>query len=175
MSTYVPNIGSVKPYEAESLDARFQRRRQDEQGNHDFSREDEHESWEEEEDGQILSVQALILFLEDFLESRLGAKLHKDVPKEPNAFEQWFRKKPDNCNAAAQAYKHGAKTAQSKTYSSSLKQKQSEMDLSHVYGLIRDLRHLRKSGIHVLRLSPDTDFMNGIALAIERAQRDLTV
>lgn len=170
MSTYVPNIGSVKPYEAEALDAKLQKRRKDQDGAQ--SRKEHSEDQIEDTDtGQILSVQALILFLEDFLESRLGSKLQNTPEESSNAFDKWFQKKPSNANDAAQAYRQGARTSRGAVHKVSTED--GKVDLSHIYGLIRDLRDLRRAGVHALRLAPDTDFIDGIALASRQAYQDL--
>lgn len=165
MSTHVPNIGGLRPYEAESIDARLQKRRREQQDHQpDFKNSVEDL---EEESGQILSVQALILFLEDFLEARLGSKLQPPKEEPQNSFQQWFQKKPSNVNEAAQAYAHGSKTARRVAKPQAINSK-GETDLSHIYRLIVDLRDLKTSGIHVLKLVPDTDFIEGISLAVDR-------
>lgn len=169
MSTYVPNVGSVKPYEAESLDSRLRKRRDEHQARRRQSQSSDEPT--QGDDGQVLSVQAIILFLEDFLESRLGERLKKDAVETQNAFEQWFEKKPSNCNEAVQAYQHGAETSQFSLKHSSPQSSQQDIDLSHIYGLIRDLRDLKDSGVYVLRLASDMDFIHGISFAVEDARQ----
>ncbi len=164
MSSYVPNIGSVKPF-----DARLERRRRDYQSRQNSEQKSDDDILDQDH-RPILSVQALILFLEDFLESRLGSKL-RDAPEvKPNSFDRWFKKKPGNCNFAARAYQQGAKTARGAGGHVDVSVGSHETDLSHIYGLIRDLRALKISGVHVLRLESDTDFIDGISMAVLRAR-----
>lgn len=169
MSTEVPNIGGIRPYETESLDARLEKRRREQQQKqqHNFQDSDQHV---DKENGQILSVKALTLFLEDFLESRLGVKSAPVQEEKQNSFQQWFQKKPSNMNAAAQAYAYGSKTSKRRQKSEATPSRD-DANLSHIYQLIVDLRALQKSGVYVLQLVPDRDFIEGISLAVEQAKK----
>lgn len=165
MFSFVQNITSVlKPYETKAVDARLKRRgRDDSTAPQDHKAPKHSEVVSEAQEGQVLSVESLILFLEDFLESRLDSKLNSGSMVDDDSFAPWLKQEHsnNNTNAAAQAYAHCAKTAQRNHRTKPVK-----TDLSLVYGLIRDLRRLKALGVKVLRLDEACNFIEGISAAV---------
>lgn len=166
MSSDILNIGGIRPYEAETIDARLERRRREQQANSN-SNHDKSDARFDEEDGQVLSVKALILFLEDFLEANIGLEKQSIEQKSDNSFAKWFNKTPSNLNDAAKAYAYGSKIARRGRKVRAEVNHVKIPNLSHIYGLIVDLRSLERKGVRVLRLKPDTNFIDGISQVVD--------
>ncbi len=119
-----------------------------------------------------ISVKALILFLEDFLETRLNSKLYSNLQETPSPVSPWLRYKQSNDIApkkAARAYEHAAKASRGITASKSDYNKSHE--LKDIYALIRDLRRLHECGINYLNVSNKKELINSIISAVNNSSR----
>ncbi len=172
MSDLVQNIASVlKPANVQGVahDLPKQRGRSRRDNPH-FAKNHEHDN-----EGAVLSVKALILFLEDFVEARLDSaqvKSNTDTV-EDLVFAPWMRHKPVNSNsqrdvrpdAAAKAYTRVAYGASYQPKTVEVAHKES---LRVVYGLIQDLRTLKAKGVTHLSISSDQNFLDGIRFSVEQ-------
>lgn len=171
MFSFIQNIGSLrKPYEADASDAKLQRRRRDEVLDEGQVERYEHSEDHDGDGGQVLSVQAIILFLEDFVMSRLDSRLKSDEGEtgDGDFLSPWAKTTASNENdmkEASLAYAKCSKAVRS-VRSSSVE----DTNLSHVYVLIQDLRDLKALGVTVLRLDGNSDFIANVRAAVDRAQ-----
>ncbi len=124
----------------------------------------------------ILSVKALILFMEDFIEARLSDDPHSAMPVKAN-FAPWLRVQHSNTNEsavlptvkAANAYNHSAQTINNiKSIPKSDVVSDAQDSLRTSYTLLRDLRDLQLLGVQVLRIDSNTTFLNAVFRAVER-------
>ncbi len=177
MFSFVQSIASVlNPYQASAVDARLDRKRHadpDEQ-EHNDARDDAPAPLQVVGDeGTVLSVQSLILFLEDFLESQIGPGFQKE--EEPAL--SWVHSGHSNMNEepvrdvgrAARAYEKTAKTALRRRVFKVAPPKRG--DLSHLYRMIKDLRDLKANGVTDLNLDSKLGFIDSIAHAVEVSKR----
>ena len=131
----------------------------------------------EESGDSVLSVQAVIMFLEDFLEKQLESKraVKSKKPEQSNSFSKWLDKGSANSNdasvqpkQAANVYAHTAKTTKNYVNKRVRSGSPSHSDLKDVYDLIRDLRQLRERGIFHLKIASDRAFLESIKFAVSR-------
>ena len=173
MFSFVQNITSaLRPLEATAVDSRFREKQRDSgTGGHRLARKPQQDT---DEDYSTLSVRALILFLEDFLEVQLGAPpahtRHTQAPwlKEPHSNDI-----PTGSGNAAKAYAHAARTRTIQTpVRSGMPEKPDDEELKHIYLLIQDLRHLQKHGQQYLNIENNRTFLDSIARAVEHAKQN---
>lgn len=164
MSDYFSGVSNIRPYGVDKSD-----KVSDRKSRHHSERDDyisEQDSHGQDVEPQVLSIKAIILFLEDFLEARLGTSFVQEPPEVKNSFESWFDKKPSNLNEANQAYAYSSKIAR-RSYKGGSSTEERSSDLSNIYKLIIDLRALENDGVKVLRLVPDRDFIGGVTQSVE--------
>lgn len=176
MSDLVQNIVSVlKPANVQGVAHDVSKQRRRSRDNPHFAKNHEHDCVEHENEGAVLSVKALILFLEDFIETRLDStqlKSNNDTVDDL-VFAPWMRHKPINSNsqrdvrpdAAAKAYTRVAYGASYQPKTVEVPHKES---LRVVYGLIQDLRTLKARGVTHLSISSDRNFLAGIRFSVEQ-------
>ena len=173
MFSNVQNVNSVsKPLETEATDARLRRENHSEDIVDHDQRDHGHNSEELDSEMNIFSINALIYFLEDFLEARLSSKLNESsTPENVSSIAPWMKSEPSNANekpyippkSAANAYAHGADTIKS----DNAQEKHSHHEkVSDAYHLLRDLRDLRDAGITQLRLNSASTFFEGVHNAV---------
>lgn len=187
MFTFVQNITSaLKPYEAKAADAQMRNKGKDQAR----SRGEQISSDEEEQgnfavpsvdDDSVVSVRALILFLEDYVEARLAARLKAAPPVDPNAdtkshdhFSPWLKQDHSNSNTppvaatsrAASAY--AKSSAMSKSGRSSRNKFIEHDGLQDVYGLIRDLRQLQKNNVSFITIDNKNRFLDSVFDAVKK-------
>lgn len=186
MYSNIQSINSTpKPLETEATDARLRNKgKQDETIDQDAQKHKQGGfAQESENETNIFSINALICFLEDFLESRLSSKLNADIPKnqDVSSFAPWMKADYSNANdkphipanRAANAYARGANTINmrpSGTITSDQTHHLNDDNMNDVYHLLRDLRDLRDSGQKQLRLNGTLTFMDGVYSAVQSAK-----
>ena len=186
----VHNVNSApKTLEAEATDARLRRHKEDQDVlNRKKKDQDGHsDQHNPDNDGNVFSINALILFLEDFLETRLSSRLNQyEQPERVSVISPWVNKDISNGNEqsggvlpnrAARAYAHGANTikrmVRPTSYTESPEDSPNENQVHDVYHLLRDLRDLRDSGKKQLRLDGGETFLEGISKAVQIAKMDV--
>ncbi len=186
MYSNIQSINSTpKSLETEATDARLRNKaKQDEIIDQD-ARKRQQDGFSQEPDNEtnIFSVNALICFLEDFLEARLSSKLNKDVPpnQKVSSFAPWMKADHSNANdrphvpanRAANAYAHGAETVKGVVRGqepSTTGHHLNDDNMNDVYHLLRDLRDLRDDGQKQLRLDAKLTFMDGVYSAVQDAK-----
>jgi len=183
MFNFVQNISSaLKSYETKAADANMKQKR----GTADYvtgaSDHSEHEDSTPAlygDDESIVSVKALILFLEDYIEARLSSKLNQIEPqKQDDNFAPWLRTEHSNANMpqtadsknAANAY--ASSSSLSKTGQERAKHKLAHGELKEVYGLVQDLRQIQKSDVFYIRIDDDKSFLDSIFEAVKKRKID---
>ncbi len=183
MFSVIQNITSaLNPLEAKAVDARLEKKRHnpidiDEEHNSDNS---DNSVVMEESESSNLSIKALILFLEDFLEARLGTKPVTDSSNtQQDSFAPWFKASPSNdgvdikSKKATNAYKHGLEVLRAplKTFKGNTPDVSRQEELKNIYSLIVDLRQLQDSGVRYLDIGSKKTFIDGISFAVDTAKR----
>lgn len=173
MFSYLQTItSSFKSPETGAIDSYLKNKRQN-QNSHDSNSENtthqEHHHYEQNETLEI-SVQAIILFLEDYLESKLdSSKSERSSSQTKNENNKpWLKQSHSNNNyaikSATNAYSQSAKINKN----TSVNNAQAEhYDLNHIYSLIRNLRTLNNHGIKTLTINTSTSFLESITSAIK--------
>jgi len=186
----VHNVNSApKTLEAEATDARLRRHKEDQDILNQKKRDqnEDRDKQNAESDANVFSINALILFLEDFLEARLSSRLNQyEQPERVSVISPWVNKNISNSNdqhpgvlpnRAARAYAHGANTikrlVRPTSYTESPEDLPSEKQVHDVYHLLRDLRDLRDTGKKQLRLDGGETFLEGISKAVQIAKLDV--
>tara|TARA_R110001592_G_scaffold3525_8_gene19862 strand:- start:27077 stop:27652 length:576 start_codon:yes stop_codon:yes gene_type:complete len=181
MFSFVQNISSaLKPLDIEAADTRLRRGQNPEEAvDHDKSGHKDDHADKSDSEANAFSINALICFLEDFLEARLSSKLNESVPQNVSSFAPWMKAEHSNTNEmpalpskrAANAYAHGAEVMKKAGMPPTQdKQHQDEEKVNDVYHLLRDLRDLRDAGITHLRLTDGPTFLTGISSAVQMAK-----
>ena len=183
MFSNVQNVNSVaKPLETEATDARLRKEHsndvvdpeQDNQGRQHFEQQDN--------EANAFSINALIYFLEDFLEARLSSKLSVATnSQDVSSIAPWMKAEHSNVNekpriqpkSAANAYAHGADTIQQDNTPEKTKHDYPE-NVNDAYHLLRDLRDLRDAGVTELRLDNRVTFFEGVHNAVYLAKLELS-
>lgn len=182
----VHNVNSaLKNLETEATDARLRKRKQEreisDQGG--SLRQGEGDFHDAEREDNLFSINALILFLEDFLEARLLSTLHDyDPTPQVSSVSPWVNKNISNTNEkpsippnkAASAYARGANTIKRIVKPSPYHgDNAAESKVNDVYHLLRDLRDLRNDGHSQLRLDGNAGtFFEGISRAVQIAKQE---
>lgn len=135
--------------------------------------------------GSFLAVQALILFLEDYLETRLVSKslqsssLSEDTYNEEGLSMSWRGPEALNSNDkvagardAAKAYAHMARVSSGKVSARQSGRGHKKSNLKEIYSLIRMLRQLRDQGVLYLRVDHGVSFLEGIKRALSEQSAD---
>ncbi len=185
MIPYLQNISSIKkPLETEAtntiLEIKNKPNNKDQKINKDSSHEGNKYLDQPNNEDNIFSVNALIYFLEDFLEHRLSSKLHDNPPQKTSSFKPWVKTEHSNMNEkpytapkkAAIAYAHGAEAIQT-TLHNPVKEKKNNEDIIDIYHLLRDLRDLRNDGINKIKLDKDGTFIDSIYKAVQMAKIEM--
>ena len=130
----------------------------------------------ENQDGSSISIQSLIWFFEDYLQSRLGKKAGKH--KVSNSIKPWMKTEHSNSNGvvispakAAQKYNENSEIAFDTLSDTHHEQDEIRSELKDVYFLIQDLRILGDAGVETLLIKNDKPFMSGVAAAVERYKK----
>ncbi len=158
----------AKPRETEQAEARFEKRRK----SGILVAQDRHDSeslpafFIRTEDESAVSVNAALLFLEGFLESRLDKITRHTNTKNSS----WV---PDttsnqNTNAATKAYRHASELSgpATRNKSSENQDEHSSDDLKRIYHLINDLRSLAERGVDSVKIVSDASFLDALSDAI---------
>lgn len=180
MFSVIQNITSaLNPLEAKAVDTRLEKKR-----HNPIDIDEEHSSDNsvvmEESESSNLSIKALILFLEDFLEARLGTKPATDSSNtQQDSFAPWFKASPSNDGVdiksknATNAYKHGLEVLRAplKTFKGNTPDISRQEELKNIYSLIVDLRQLQDSGVRYLDIGSKKTFIDGISFAVDTAKQ----
>ena len=178
MFSLVQNIRSVlAPLETKGVDARLEKKRRDlVLGNGAYFRGSKGSVDVDFEDYSTISIKALILFLEDFLEARLGSELSDREDVQEHRFKPWLKTCRSNDvdsaqheSAAAKAYARTATTLRVSPSAESVEQKP-DQEPGDVYSLIQDLRDLQHRGVQYLKIANNQTFFDGIFLAVMQAK-----
>lgn len=130
-----------------------------------------------------ISTQALIQFLEDYLETRLGGGAVQGVQADED-FKPWLRGAPSNSNRSPQSPGKVAgiyqKNAHEFSVSDDFEPSQSSdsdcrSENKNIYFLIQDLRILRERGVKVLGISENVSFLDGIFDAVEDVKHHINI
>ncbi len=184
------NIQSIsskpKPLETEAADARLRDKAKnaDEEATlHDRDDQRKEVFEDSDNDTNVFSINALIYFLEDFLEARLSSKLNEADEKGVSSIAPWIKTEHSNVNEkpyvqpnrAANAYAHGAEVSKNTAQEDSVETnvQHNNEKVSDVYHLLRDLRDLRDGGISQLNLHKSATFLDGISSAVQTAKLEL--
>lgn len=173
-----PSITSaLKPLEPEAVDSHVRDRKKDAQSNskdHPTSDHSDDSALDTAQDSMsVLSVKALILFLEDFIEAHIGAKQQDSVQPAAAHFQPWMRVEHSNANhpvpsvKAANAYSHVSQAVKSSEKSDHTKHPAKAQKLTSIYALLRDLRALQSDKVQFLKIQNDVSFIEGILLAVQ--------
>lgn len=175
MFSMVRNIASAfKPYEAEAADARLQKEEQksDFGGNDDSLDGNRHSEFPENDvsaEISSLSVKSIILFLEDYVESKLEANTQDSrlIDHDEN-FAPWFRTKQSNdvqavpSDNAIKAYVQASKTSAAPI--GPISQARAS-DIREAYALIHLLRSLEEQGVRYLKVDGHASFIDAVSQA----------
>lgn len=184
MFSSVSNIFSVKPREAESADTRLGIRRHDpdQERSKKKSKDEEEKVFFNDGDEATVSVEALQIFLENFLRSLLQTA---GTPAAPVART---RQAPDvvstNTNAgmrdgaaayAASAYRQASFSARNKSYFDSAPVQNDAIGLeSHevrtIYSLLSDLNILAQQNVKTLHIERGGTFLQSLVAAVEKGK-----
>ncbi len=170
MISIVENASSIlKPLETRAIDKYVEEKHPDVKSATKDRRNKKHDNTNNnEEDGfTTISVKALILFLENFLEERLNSKLNLNSPEKPTQESPWLKHEPSNdmqSKKAANAYAHAAKAAR---ISVNKIKHSSAPELKKIYELIKDLRRLQECGVKYLNVESEKALINGIIDAVK--------
>lgn len=183
-----PILGSYKPREAEGADTRYGLVKQEgfgrRRGRHDQDSDTEGLS----EDVASVSVEALLLFLENYMMRRFGGQPEGyELDKTP---EYSGQRGAANIEAlrfkavqAVEAYKHAAhvsrkvvarKAAHGSVPDEGLGRDNSENERDIVIGLIRDLRVLADYEVGSLRIERGDGFIESLAVAVMKAKQSFS-
>ncbi|MGH1374943.1 MAG: hypothetical protein ACRBCK_01235 [Alphaproteobacteria bacterium] len=176
MFDLVQNIASVlKPANVQEVSHGFQEKRAQERDNRNSSHSEGDGDAGRTGENTILSVKAVILFLEDFVETRLASEApFQDGTSDDAVLAPWMRNRPSNSNQpehtlpddAANAY---TRTARSSQYQPKANKIDDQESLRTVYGLIKDLRSLKARGITHLSISSAYGFLEGIRISVKES------
>ena len=181
MFSVIQNIASaLNPLETKAIDARLEKRRHNSDNLIDEESGFNSPSAMDKEDRSSFSTKALILFLEDFLESKLGTKSStnsNDV--EQASFAPWLKTNHSNdeeaikSKEAAKAYKHAFEVLRAplKTFKGHNVNISRQEELKNIYSLIMDLRDLQDNGVQHLIISNKKTFIDGISDAVYMANQ----
>jgi len=177
MFSLVQNISSaLKPLKSEATDARFEKKR-DSLNKSDKNTHNKHFDGElfNDEEFTTISVKALILFLEDFLETRLDSNMHHEKIAPKPTLSPWLKYEQSNDmpppamppKEASNAYIHAAKASRG-----SVKKIEAATspELKNIYSLINDLRQLQDCGVKSLNVNSEKALINGIITAVKNAK-----
>lgn len=177
----VQNITSAfKPLQVEAADARLGKKKGEElEGTDDQGRKHQKNSDNtKEKEFSSLSVKALILFLEDFVEARLEAKLRSQENRSESDVMPWLKSAQSNdterkapSGDAARAYAQAAKTAPRKNMFRP--QNKINIDLKHLYTLIQSLRALELEGVKYLSIDTSLEFLEAVNSAVQEKQSEI--
>lgn len=126
-----------------------------------------------EDDDSVISVKALILFLEDYVETRLSSKLKpvRDSGK-GDSFVPWMRQGHSNSNVesknAAHAYAHSSDISRKQQYGKAPARDLIHGELKDVYSLVQDLRQLQKNNVNFIKIDNDSRFLDSIYKAVKQ-------
>ncbi len=138
------------------------------------------ENEDNEGDYITISVKALILFLENIIETRLNTNLYFDnegnnIKKDDNVnISPWIKNKPSNdikIRNAVNAYKHVANSVcrsdgiNSNNISHNLTHI-NNIDTKEIYSIVNDLRYLQDNGIQYLNINNKISLVEGVIDAI---------
>ena len=176
----------TKPRHAENTDARLDIRRHDpeqEQG----SKKDKREKGEtfDTYDNAVVSIDALRVFLQNFLESLTSKSGDENVSLSAQGFNTRFNADNDNpaedeaprpldaqASRAASIYQTGAKTAPRKyipvTQAPEGPLLENE-DVRRIHGLLRDTAVLTSRGVEYLTIEQRETFLDSLAAAVAQA------
>lgn len=199
MFSFVQNIVSaLEPLKIGAIDSRFEKNNDQVQVDQDASGENsQDQSFNEEslsslEEGHSnsFSVNSLIYFLEDFLESSLSSNIDVFSPKNQHhgndisTIKPWLkpahnnninrqRSTSDNTNAYAKqaAYAYADRASSTNRIKrdqdrDKATQTNKQDNLHNIYNLIRDLRVLKRSGVTHLNVLDNATFLDGVNSAI---------
>ncbi len=180
MFSLVKSINSaLKPLEIEAIDSRLDKNNNklnsvkgyrsdiNEDGKSDFSA-DEHIT---------LSVKSIILFLEDYLETKLSSGTRiSEFSENNNDLPPWFKQNHSNdivgssvnSKQAVTAYSHAAEISHK---SNKFRQQgKTDIQLQFVYSLINNLRVIHNNGIEHLKIDCRKIFIYGVADAVKKVR-----
>lgn len=173
-------IGQIYPSKlrlAENTDTRLDIRRHDPDQEHGSDGQDENQN----DDGMpydetTVSIEALRVFLENFIQSSALSAGHADGYK-PGTINMDRARASSQTHKAAQAYKHTAQTTspdprirtqgRSAADSSAQLPLMSTEDVRTIEGLLRDLRVLEGSGIQTLKIEKSDTFLNSLVSSVQ--------
>ena len=128
-----------------------------------------------DEQGELISVQSALLFLEGFLEARLDRALQiTDSAVRPQSNWLKFDAQNQNTSLATKAYQHASEISKKLRFSNRLPaSNNSSEELKSIYMLIQDLRMLIDRDIYTLRLDQEDGFLAAVAKAISAEKQRL--
>lgn len=175
----LPNITSaLKPLEPEAVESQLRERKKDarqKSGDHPVSNQlEQNHSPITEDTMTVLSVKALILFIEDFIEAHIGAQNDDVTRPVAKHFQPWMRVEHSNANhpipsvKAANAYSHVAQAVKKNQTSDHQKQSSNTPKLASVYALLHDLRDVQSDKVQFLKIQNDRPFIESIMSAVQK-------
>ena len=177
MFNLVQNITSaLKTYEAKATDTRMGHKDNATDYTTGISSDPENTQSPETQsynDDSVISIKALILFLEDYIETRLSSKLKPTRERsKDDTFAPWMRQEHSNSNIesqnAAHAYAHSSDISKKQQYGKAPERDLIHGDLKDVYSLVQDLRQLQKNNVNFIKIDHDSRFLDSIYKAVNR-------
>lgn len=170
MSDFVQNLGTVlKPFASQPAEKPSYRKYQE---NRDNSKERKKQNSDKEppektENTAVISVKAVILYLEDLLEAKLNSKFKQTGTQKPqSAIQPWLKQDHSNQNQqAAQAYRAASISSRNRQVTKA-KQQQEHHELKEIYYILKKLRSLKDRGILTITVSQQERFIDSIWHAV---------
>jgi hypothetical protein len=173
MFSLVQNLTSaLRAHEAKSLSDNNREGRDEHERFDAYPRDKFGSAQPENQDGSSISIQSLIWFFEDYLQSRLGKSSRKNTVS--NSIKPWIKTAHSNSNEgvislakAAQKYDENSDMAFDTLSDTHHGQDEIRHELKKIYFLIQDLRILDDAGVETLLIKNDKPFMSGVFAAVE--------
>lgn len=119
--------------------------------------------------GTYISTQAAILFLEDFLEHKLNAKLQNESHSpSSNSSSSWINKTYSNENTKAAKIYQATHSNINKRYFAASRNPEIHGNIKEVYQVLQKLRSLKDRGILTIEVREEERFIDSIWNAVQK-------
>lgn len=192
MFSRIENITPERPREAESTDTRqaIQRHDPDQERRKRKKKESAESALFSEEDDAFVSLEALQVFLNNFLRTQIIAQpgsdgqsdIKADVSKQEDESQFILGEPPSRtvrCEAAraAHVYEAAAETVSAATPSPPREEANmsslSAAEVRAIHALLEDLTILKERGVRTLRIEPSDSFLHALSNAVAKSKHSL--